>query len=94
MRSQTPDARRDGGPQTVPIPAPPEGPGTGPAGRLPEKHLVQQAAAPQPDHPGGPGRRKPGRRLSTCRPDRRSRSASQHCINRPSTTQRQFATED
>ena len=35
------------------------------AGRLPEKHLVQQAAAPYPNHPGGPGRRQPGRRLST-----------------------------
>ena len=80
--------------QTVPIPAPPEEPSIGRTGRFPEKYMVQQAAAPHPNNTGGPVRRQPSHRFSTGRPDHGSRSASYHCINRPSTQHHQSAQED
>jgi hypothetical protein len=59
---------------------------TGRAGRIPTEHMVQQTAAPHPEQTGRPSRGQPGRRVTTGRPDRGSRSIAAIAQARDSAT--------
>ena len=77
-----------------PVFTPPEEPGAGRTGRLPEKHMVRPTTAPHPDHTGCPSPGQPGRRIPNGRTDRVSRAASHHSINRPDPRRSRPAQED